>query len=745
MRTRFPSEKPPARLAAEDRRRRKREGVLILVIIVLVALLTFAETKVFDFGERIPVSNTILMFILININLLLLLLLIFLVFRNLVKLLYDRRRKVMGAMLRTRLVVAFISLTLVPTSVLFYFSLHFITSSLEFWFNIPIEQSLENSRWVGEQLYSRTESANRFFIERIAYQIDSRKLLEAGNRKALANYAQVIQREFNFQGVEVYANTAERITFSVSPELENEYFGILKAKHFRKKALVDGLQSIVQEAPSGELVKTIGTIPYGMDPAQAQGFVVVTALIPIDLSSSLKSISRGVEEYEQIKMVKRPIQLTYFITLSVVLLVVLFFAIWFGFLVAKTISIPIKELAEGTRRVAEGDLSVTIAPVADYEIGSLVDAFNRMTRDLRASRQQLERSAQMLREQNIEIESKRQYMEIVLGSVSAGVVTLDAGGRISTLNRSAERMLGCQAQAVCGRDLMGLFPADQQDRAVEIREGLAVSGESVLELPVRLTIGGKPRSFLVMLNALRDETGRKIGSVMVLDDLTELEKAQRMTAWREVARRIAHEVKNPLTPITLSAQRLKRRYSLHIREAVFDECTQTIIEHVDLIRNLVNEFSAYARFPSANPRPCELSPIIRETVDLYREGYTGIVFETRIAENLPLLDLDRQQIKQALINLIENAIVAIREAGRICITVDHDPAARRVSIAVVDDGPGVPDRDKTRLFEPNFSTKKSGMGLGLTIVSSIIADHNGQVMVQDNEPRGARFIMTLPA
>ncbi len=745
MKIRASSEKPATLLAAEDIRRRKREGVLIVVILVLVALLTFAETRVFDFGERIPVSNTILMFILININLLLLLLLIFLVFRNLVKLLYDRRRKVMGAFLRTRLVVAFICLTLVPTSVLFYFSLYFITSSLEFWFNIPIEQSLENSRWVGEQLYNRTENASRFFIERIAYQIDSRKLLDPGNRKALTNYVQVIQREFNFQGVEVYLRNAERISFSVSPELENEYFGILKAKHFRKKQIVEGMQSIVQESPSGELIKTMGAIPYGADPAQADGFVVVTALIPLDLSSSLKSISRGVEEYEQIKMVKKPIQLTYFITLSIVLLVVVFFAIWFGFLVAKTISIPIKELAEGTRRVAEGDLSVTIAPVADYELGSLVDAFNRMTRDLRASRRQLERSAQMLGEQNIEIEAKRQYMEIVLSSVSAGVVTLDAGGRISTMNRSAERMLGCRAEAVCNRSLMELFPVGQQDRAIEIREGLAIAGDSVLELPVRLTIDGKPRSFLVMLNALRDETGERIGSVMVFDDLTELEKAQRIAAWREVARRIAHEVKNPLTPIALSAQRLKRRYSMRIREPVFDECTQTIIEHVELIRNLVNEFSAYARFPSANPRPCELAPIVDETVDLYREGYPGIRFETRIAENLPLLDLDRQQIKQALINLIENAIVAIKEAGRIWITVDHDPAAHRAFMVVADDGPGVPDRDKTRLFEPNFSTKKSGMGLGLTIVSSIIADHNGQVLVQDNQPRGARFVIELPA
>jgi two-component system nitrogen regulation sensor histidine kinase NtrY len=736
---------PAATISPEDSRRRKREGILIIVIVLLVALLTFAETKLFDFGERIPVSNTVLMFILININLLLLLLLIFLVFRNLVKLLYDRRRKVMGANLRTRLVVAFIALTLVPTGVLFYFSLHFITSSLEFWFNIPIEQSLENSLWIGQQFYRRSESTNAFFLERILNTVLSRKLLEPDRRRALAQYAGQAQREMNLDAVEIYTPSGERITFSLSNKLENEYFGILRPKVFRKALNAREMKTVTQDTPSGELIKTIASIPLNADPQAVEGFAVATVLLPSELSANLRSVTRGVEEYEQIKLVQKPIQLTYYTTLSIVLLVVLFFAIWFGFLLAKTISIPIKELAEATRRVAEGDLAVSIAPVADYEIGSLVDAFNRMTRDLRANRRQLEVSAQILREQNVEIEAKRQYMEIVLGSVSAGVLTLDADGRIATLNRSAERMLKCQAQSVRQRDLNILFPSDNGDLASEIMKSLALQGDSALEISIRLTIEGKPRSFLAVLNALRDYAGRRIGTVVVLDDLTELEKAQRMTAWREVARRIAHEVKNPLTPITLSAERLKRKYAGRIREPVFDECTQTIIEHVDLIRNLVNEFSAYARFPSADPKPCDLRALIDETIALYRDGYPAVEFSASYAEPVPILSLDRQQMKQALINLIENAIVAIKERGRISISLRYDSAARRLTLAVADDGPGVPDRDKTRLFEPNFSTKKSGMGLGLTIVSSIIADHNGLISVQDNKPTGARFVIELPA
>lgn len=217
-----------------------------------------------------------------------------------------------------------------------------------------------------------------------------------------------------------------------------------------------------------------------------------------------------------------------------------------------------------------------------------------------------------------------------------------------------------------------------------------------------------------------------------------------MAAWREVARRIAHEVKNPLTPITLSAQRLKRKYSGQLNEPVFEECTQTIIEHVDLIRNLVNEFSSFARFPSANPKPCKLLPIIEETVALYKEGHPNIDFKINNSSDIPSLNLDRQQIKQALINLIDNAIAAIKEAGKITATVSHDPILKRVRLEIADDGEGISDEDKTRLFEPHFSTKKSGMGLGLTIVNSIIADHNGMINVQDNMPRGAKFVIELP-
>ena len=309
-------------ISAEERKRRKREVIISVVIIAVIALLTFAENRIMHFGAGIPVSNTILMFILININLLLLILLIFLVFRNLVKLLYDRKRKVMGAKLRTRLVVAFIALSLVPTIVLVFFSINFITTSIEFWFNVPVEQALENSLRVGRSLYWHAEETSSFFMERISYQIETKKLLDHKNRKALFRYIQIVQREFNFNAVEIYAANADRLTFALAPELEDKPFTVISSDDLKKNISLNTVRTVSERISSGELIRTIGTIPFGVTPSNAKAFVALASLMPPDLAENMSSISRGFEEYQQIKLLKKPIQITYYITLSIVALLV---------------------------------------------------------------------------------------------------------------------------------------------------------------------------------------------------------------------------------------------------------------------------------------------------------------------------------------------------------------------------------------------------------------------------------------
>lgn len=733
-------------LLETDRRRRKREILLIPIVILVVALLTFAESRIVQFGADIPVSNTILLFILININMLLLILVIFLVFRNLVKLFYDRKRKKTGARLRTRLVLAFMALTLLPTTVLFFFSINFISASIEFWFNAPVERALQNSLDVGRRIYEQIEQDSQFFLERVAYQIDTNKLLEEKKQKALSRYIQVVQREFNLDAVEIYNAAGERLTLINNSELAETNLRQLSEQDLRKPTPFKKVKTVSQSIQEGELVKTIGTVPFGIKADEAQAFVVITDFLPPDLSNNMSSISRGFEEYQQIKLLKKPIQLTYYISLFIVALLVLFCAIWFGFYLAKSITIPIMELAEGTRRVADGDLSFSINLASDDEIGSLVSSFNKMTRDLRISREQLELSARILRQQNMEIEERRQYMEIVLKNVSAGVISVDAEDRITTINMSAEQMLNLSGREMLSKDFKTLLSGEYGDLAKEILDSLRTSGKNQMELPLKISVAGKPRSFLISISTLKDDLGHHMGVVLVFDDLTELERAQRMAAWREVARRIAHEVKNPLTPISLSAQRLKRKYAEKIEDSVFEECTQMIIDHVELIRNLVNEFSAFARFPAANLMRHDLPPIIEETLALYKGGHETVTFKSTLKGDIsiPPLFIDRQQIKQALINLIDNAISAVRGRGRIDLNVEYRNTDHCVRIEVADNGPGISDKDKTRLFEPNFSTKKTGMGLGLTIVNTIVADHGGSVSVEDNLPRGAKFIIVLP-
>lgn len=727
-----------------ERTRRKREGTLILAILTTVGILTYAETRITGFGANFPVSNTVLMFILINTNLLLLLALILLVFRNLAKLYYERKNGILGTKLKTRLVAAFVTLALVPTTVLFFFSIHFITTSIAFWFNAPVEQALDNSISVGRKLYNYVEEKNLFFAKRAAFQIHDRKLLNPEKAKDLSNYAQVVQRAFNLHGVEVYTKEARRTTLSLAKDLKNSYFGILTGDDLMQIPKGEESKTLFEVIEAGETIRTITTIPFGASPDKSEAFLVITALISSDLSKDLASISRGAEEYQQLKMIKRPVQISNYIALSIVALLVIFCAVWFGFYLAKSITIPLMKFAEGTLRVAQGDLNYQIDFKSDDELGTLIDSFNSMTKELALGREKLGESEKTMRQQNIEIEKSRQYMEIVLRNISAGVISLSSNGIITTINKAAETMLDIRTEETLNRNYKEILGDEHLTITKKIKESVSFASNSV-EFPLSVTINGSPRHFAVHFNALKSDTGENIGAVMVFDDLTELEKAQRMAAWREVARRIAHEVKNPLTPIKLSAQRLKRKYSKIINEEVFDRCTEMIVIHVDLIRNLVNEFATFAKFPDTNAHLCRIEEIIDETVALYQEGLQSVKITTKVADNLPEINLDRQQMKQAFINLFDNAVAAINKHGTINVEIFFEPILSIVRVEIADNGKGISDKEKTRLFEPYFSTKKSGMGLGLAIVNSIITDHKGMIRVQDNKPTGARFIIELPA
>ncbi len=529
----------------------------------------------------------------------------------------------------------------------------------------------------------------------------------------LNRYAQVVQRAFNRHAVEIYTPDARRVSLSLANELEHLYFGILTTAELKKIPPERSTVTIYQTFDQGEFLRTVSTIPFDAPLENAEGFVVITTLISRDLSENLTAIVSGMEEYHQLKLTKKPAQLSYYIALSIVALLVIFCAIWFGFQLAKSITVPIMKFAEGTRRVTEGDLNYKIDFETDDEIGTLIKSFNSMTTQLAAGREQVARSREMLSRQNQELEKSRQYIEIVLKNISAGVISIDSTGVITTINKAAESMLAIKGAQITGQIFRQVLAGEYLHMAEKLFEQSSSPGRQFIQMPVSTAISGIPKHFSLHYSTLKDDTGKNIGGVLVFDDVTELEKAQRMAAWREVARRIAHEVKNPLTPIKLSAQRLKRRYSKDINDEVFDSCADTIVKHVDLIRNLVNQFSTFAKFPDVSFTRARIESIILETIALFREGLENVTIHTRFDENLPSLKLDHQHMKQAFINLIDNAVSAMNKQGIIVIDVSFDPILKIVRIEIADTGKGISDMEKTKMFEPYFPPKiRHGSGAG---------------------------------
>jgi two-component system nitrogen regulation sensor histidine kinase NtrY len=498
--------------------------------------------------------------------------------------------------------------------------------------------------------------------------------------------------------------------------------------------------SAIQPTDVGEAI--VGLVPVFSFavPSEVIGRISVSYSVPKGFVDKLRSIADASEQYGQINILKKPIKFNYLITLSIVTLVIIFLATWFGLTLASGITGPIQDLAQATNKITQGDLDIQIDIEADDEVGLLVKSFNQMTKDLKKSKNGLE-------EANLSLEQRRKYMEAVLRNVSAGIISMDGNGIITTINHAAEKMFDLDPENILFHNYRDLMMPEHLILVEEFLQEMKENNESILEKQLELVLKDKALTILLTITKIKDEDGNDSGIVVVFEDLTQLQRAERAAAWREVARRMAHEIKNPLTPVQLSAQRLQRKYGDKLGEegSVFKECTQTIIDQVEVLKNLVNEFSRYARMPVTTPALNDLNEVAADSVLLFQDAHKDIVFEFNKSEGLPKFEFDAEQINRVLINLLDNAVAAInKKEGRIEIQVSYDEQHRKAIVAVADDGPGVPSSYKRKVFDPYFSTKKSGTGLGLAIVSSIISDHHGQVSVSDNNPTGTVVSFQLP-
>ncbi len=726
-----------------EQKRRRREIYVIFSLIPAILLLTYIESHLSVVGRDVPLSTNIFLLGLINLNIILLVLLIFLVLRNSVKLLFERKRKVMGSRLMTKLVTAFVAFTIVPTFLLFFVVIGLINKSIDGWFDINIEDSLKESLELGQNYYR--DMAERVMSgAREVAGTASRSGMDSGGN-GLSEFIVMKLNENDFSTIEVYASDGKRAFYAIAGSVNQNMVPDVDMRHVAGALAGEGT-SFVETLKAGDVVRGLYPIAASSEGGKPVGAVVVSYYVPKSLLEKMKEISTAFEGYKQVKLLKNPVKTSYFTILLIITLLIVFFSIWIGRYIARGITVPIEELAEGTNAVAGGDLDFRLDVESNDEVGLLVRSFNRMTEDLKAGKTRLEEANLDLRRSNAESEQGRRYIEIVLANVPAGVISIDKAGRITSINKVGAEMLSTDEGHAIGKNYREVLRSTDREVLREMIREMNDMGVEHIERQMRIENPDKAMTVLVNLNALRDESGSYLGLVAVLDDLTHLVKTQRMFAWKEVAKRIAHEIKNPLTPIKLSAQRLRKKYLGRVPDegVVFDECTNTIIREVDELKTLVNEFSNFARMPASNPSPNSLNEIVLETVAMYKTGHRAITFEASTDERLPVLHIDRDQMKRALINLIDNAAAAIENEGVVRVETRYVEEMQVARLDVSDNGAGMGVEARQRLFEPYFSTKKTGTGLGLAIVQNIIADHNGYIRVKDNEPRGTRFIIEIP-
>lgn len=716
--------------SAEETRRRRREGWLIGITAVLFVVFAILEMRLPEFINSS--TSNVLFFLLINLNLILLVLLVFLVTRNLLKLIIDRRRGIVGARLRTRLVLAFVSLTLFPTVLLFLVAEGFLSRAIDSWFGASVENALQGSLKVAHSHYQKAGNDTLHFAKLLAQEIKDRGLLDVRRRGRLEQFLERRRSELNVAGIEVLFGQGLRAS-AVEPR---EAGKLPPLSDVDRAAVLENGQEFAGTQPKrrGDVVRA-GVPLFGENGAIA-GAVIVDTAIPRGVSKAARRTAHSSDEFRQLRVLKQPIRNGYTLTFFLITLVVLFCATWFGFYFAKGISVPIQRLGEGMQQVAQGNWDFRAQADGDEEVVKLVNAFNRMTSDLETIHSTLE--------------ERRRYIENILANISAGVVSVDRDGAVATVNPIACTMLGLQPEQVTGQRWRDVFARPELKAIADLVARFSEGGREKIEQQIKLAAGVRPLTAWVTATKLTDESGETHGFILFFEDVTQLLRVERMEAWREVARRIAHEIKNPLTPIQLSAQRLRKRYGTTLPEddrALFDECTRTIVGQVDQLKRLVNEFSTFARLPAVEVAPNDLNGLVEEALVLFREAHPNIHFSCVADRELPQVEIDRDAVKRAIVNLLDNAVAACQatsEPGRVEVVTALDAQMGVVRLEVADNGCGMTADVKARAFEPYYSTKKDGTGLGLAIVSAIMADHHAYVRVRDNQPRGIRLVIEFP-
>ena len=739
-------------------RTQRRIAPWLLAATVVVLLAIIVAQQLFNLGAVLPPetgSDTLLLYALSSLNFAAFIVFSFILLRSLLRLRRERRERQPGAKIQTRLLIYFIGLSLLPIAAMAAFSYLFLNRSIEKWMGRLPENVVELVReQQRENLASQNEKL-RQTAALLATGINPRPQSEWQTAlDQLAATGELAAVEVVSENGQVVAHSEAQIPDSQKAELAT--------------ILQRGRQSDQGESLSDGKGFDLTSAPLK---SGARLMLVPHRLSDTDVNDTIAGSQR---EYEHLLQRQRKVRLLGISTLGLMTLLLLFASTWVAIHLSRGFAAPIRSLAAASKEVARGNLSYRVETIADDELALLAESFNQMTAELDANRKDIEAGASALRDKNLALEERRNYIETVLESLSTGVVSLDRADCVTTINTAAISILKLAEPPPASAKLTTLLSHD--DRAVlerllrrARRAGRAAEqnqlsrGAAANQIPVALTA-----------TALRGSSTDGRGVVVVIEDLSELLAAQRAAAWSEVARRIAHEIKNPLTPIQLSAERIARNFGVQLNGSgpratatgsngqpngdqlsqdrlelsrVVEECTTSITREVAGLKALVDEFSRFARMPPPRLEQSNLNEVIRQTAKLYDDRLSGAELRLRLDSQLPAAMLDVEQIKRVFVNLIDNALEAltdVQDQRCITITTRHD-AARELLLATVDDtGEGIPHSDFKRLFQPYFSTRGRGTGLGLAIVSRIITEHGGKVFAEASAPRGARFVIELP-
>ena len=718
------------------------------VLIVLAFLIPMVLLTLYYSGESEPtpfVPSNILVLALLNVDVILLVVLVLLLSRNLVKAYFERRQRLLGSGFRNKLIAAFVGFTLIPSLLLVGLASGLLSKSIDNWFGQEVEHALKDSQDVAQAHRRGHEAVTVNSARAISREIYADELLAAELQETLAVAMQRKRMEYGVSGVEVYSATKQLLTRSVDPQIP---LSVLNAPEDRlvENALAQGEVKTFQFIETGDLIRAAVTIPSASDPSRVAGVVVVDTYLPEALVKKMDRVTQSYKNFKEAMVFRGPIKAQYISLVLGIALVIILSGTWFGFQIAKGITVPIQRLAEGTKAVAAGDLNFRITVKANDEIGVLVDSFNRMTQDLQVSKLQLEQANTSLQQSNLELERRRAYTETVLDNIGSGVVSVDAVGRVTTFNHAAERILGLKGEEIRGLLLNDVFKPLGLEMFVDLVEQIRNGEREALAWEGQAEVGGSALVLGLNGSRLRDDRGQSLGAVVVFEDLSALIKAQKAAAWQEVAQRIAHEIKNPLTPIQLSAERLRKKFFEGAPDFndIVDQSTQTIVKEVSGLKRMVDEFSKFARMPVPVLERQSLLDALNEVIMLYKGAHRDLKFVTRLDEQLPLIMMDREQIRRVFVNLFDNAVQAMNGKGCLWVTTRHEVRDGKVVIEVADEGVGIQPGDQENLFLPYFSKRKTGTGLGLAIVHRIITDHNGRIRVANHAPKGAIFTIELP-